>query len=157
MSLATSIRSLLRNFFKKTEGGKGNCNTCNKELASSGGNTTGLARHLPLHYWIIKYQQEGYFRSNIGRRRLFKLPYFCFEFVVLPKLSFNIGRGINQTSVAGAMARSGKLLLKVWKKSRRQETLNLSMCADTSSNTRKNKGPVAENYAPKILWINLDF
>ena len=52
-------------------------------------------------------------------------------------ISYNIGGGTNQTSVAGAMAGSGKPILEVWQKSRRRKTLNLSVCADTSTNMRE--------------------
>ena len=53
------------------------------------------------------------------------------------------------------MVGSGKLLFEVWKIP--TDRLNLSMLADTSTNTEKNKEPVAKNYKPKILGFTFDF
>ena len=64
MSTPTSNKSLLWNHFDKTDTGKGKCRVCKKELATSGGNTTGLARHLETHH---KAQWKSYSKEKDDR------------------------------------------------------------------------------------------
>ena len=46
----TSKHSLVWDYFEKLPTGKASCKTCRKEVACTGGNTTGLGRHLDSHH-----------------------------------------------------------------------------------------------------------
>ena len=47
---ATKQHSLVWEYFEKLPTGKARCKNCRKELACTGGNTSGLGRHLDSHH-----------------------------------------------------------------------------------------------------------